>query len=143
MKNQMFLLGRLIVGGYYLFSAFHHFTGLAMMSQYAAAKGVPAPGLAILVSGVLLAIAGLSFLLGVAPRIGVAALVLFLVPVTLTMHQFWNVQGQMRIAEMVNFTKNLALLGSGLMFLAIPAPWPFSLSRRRSGTAAHVHPAHA
>ena len=142
MKNQLFLAGRVILGGYYLFGAFHHFTGLTMMSQYAASKGVPAPTLAVFGAGVLLAIAGLSFLLGVVPRLGVAALVLFLVPVTLTMHQFWNVQGQARMMEMVNFTKNLGLLGSSLMFLAIPAPWPYSLARHRFEAVAPPHPAH-
>ena len=32
-----------------------------------------------------------------------------------------------RIVEMHTFLGNLALLGSALMFLAIPRPWPFSL----------------
>jgi hypothetical protein len=32
-----------------------------------------------------------------------------------------------KMGDMVNFTKNVALLGSSLMFLAIPQPWPFSL----------------
>jgi hypothetical protein len=32
-----------------------------------------------------------------------------------------------RIAEMHAFLGNLALLGSALMFLAIPRPWSFSL----------------
>jgi hypothetical protein len=30
------------------------------------------------------------------------------------------------MAQQVNFLKNLALLGSTLMFLAIPRPWPYS-----------------
>jgi hypothetical protein len=43
-------------------------------------------------------------------------------------HNFWAVEDQqMKMAEMVNFTKNLALAASALMFLAIPTPWPFSL----------------
>jgi uncharacterized membrane protein YphA (DoxX/SURF4 family) len=52
----------------------------------------------------------------------------FLVPVAFIMHNFWAVQDpQMKMVEMVNFTKNLALAASALMFLAIPQPWPFSL----------------
>ena len=143
MKNELFLLGRLMLGTYYLYSAAHHFTGLGMLSQYAAAKGVPMPVLAVLAGGVLLAIAGLCFVLGVAPRIGVTALVLFLVPVTLTMHPFWKEQGPARVMDMVNFTKNLALLGSGLMFLAVPTPWPYSLGRHRIEIMAPAHPARA
>jgi uncharacterized membrane protein YphA (DoxX/SURF4 family) len=78
----------------------------------------------------LLAVAGVTILLGMMPRLGVAALVLFFLPVTFVMHQFWadsNPAG--RMADLVNFTKNLALLGSSLMFLAIPEPWPYSFGR--------------
>ena len=126
-----FLIGRLILGAYYLFSAFHHFSDTSTMARYAASHGVPAPTAAILVSGLLLAIAGVTILLGVMPRLGIAALVLFLLPVTFVMHPFWgDTNGAARMADMVNFTKNMALLGSSLMFLAIPEPWPYSFGRR-------------
>jgi len=123
-----FLIGRIIVGVYYLFNASNHFMRLEMMAGYAGSKGAPAPKLAVLVSGVLLLVGGLSIITGFQPLIGVIALVLFFVPVTFMMHNFWAVQDQMaKMSEMVNFTKNMALLGSALMFLAIPQPWPFSL----------------
>jgi uncharacterized membrane protein YphA (DoxX/SURF4 family) len=125
-----FLIGRLILGAYYLFSAYHHFSDMSSMAQYAAAHGVPAPQAAIVVSGLLLAIAGVTFLLGVLPRVGVIAVVLFLLPVSFAMHPFWaDTNAGARMADMVNFTKNMALLGSSLMFLAIPEPWPYSLRR--------------
>jgi hypothetical protein len=34
---------------------------------------------------------------------------------------------QMKQVEMINFTKNVALVGSLLMFLLLPHPWPMSL----------------
>ncbi len=126
----IFVLGRIILGAYYLFSAFHHFSDTATLARHAAAHGVPAPTVAIIGSGVLLAIAGVTLLLGVLPRLGVGALVLFLVPVTFFMHAFWSdTDAATRMSDMVNFTKNMALLGSSLMFLAIPEPWPYSFGR--------------
>jgi uncharacterized membrane protein YphA (DoxX/SURF4 family) len=123
-----FLIGRIIVGVYYLFNAVNHFKQLEMMSGYAGSKGVPAPKVAVAGSGLLLLIGGLSILLGYQPLIGVLALVIFFLPVTFMMHSFWAVEDpQMRMAEMVNFMKNMALLGSALMFLVIPTPWPFAL----------------
>ena len=60
--------------------------------------------------------------------IGVAAVALFMLGVSPMMHNFWAVNDPMqRMHEMINFTKNMALLGSALMFLAIPQPWAFSL----------------
>jgi hypothetical protein len=44
------------------------------------------------------------------------------------MHQFWKIQDPMaRLGELINFQKNLALMGATLMFLVIPQPWPLSL----------------
>jgi putative oxidoreductase len=126
----LFLVGRIILGVYYLFNAFNHFTRLDMLGGYAASKGVPAPRPLTLVAGVLLLVGGLSILTGVYPTVGVAALALFFIPVTFWMHDFWTVSDPMqKMTQMVNFTKNLALLGAALMMLAIPQPWPLSLGQ--------------
>ena len=123
-----FLIGRIILGLYYLMMAANHVTQLEMMTGYASSKGVPSPKLAVLGGGALLLIGGLSILIGFQPLIGVIALVLFFLPVTFIMHDFWTVEDpQMKMAEMINFTKNMGLMASALMFLAISTPWPFSL----------------
>lgn len=127
----VFLIGRIIAGLYFLVMAFNHFSNAQAMSGYAASKGVPAPKLAVLGSGTLLLIGGLSLVTGVLPVVGSAALILFLVPVTLTMHQFWKVEDQMaRMGEMTNFLKNTGLLGLVIMTLAqsLQANWPLSLN---------------
>jgi uncharacterized membrane protein YphA (DoxX/SURF4 family) len=123
-----FLIGRIILGIYYLFNASNHFMQLEMMSGFAGSKGVPAPKLAVIVSGLLLLVGGLSILTGFQPLIGVIALVVFFLPVTFMMHNFWSVEDQqMRMMEMTQFVKNMGLMSSALMFLAIPTPWPLSL----------------
>jgi uncharacterized membrane protein YphA (DoxX/SURF4 family) len=84
----------------------------------------------VLTSGGLLICGGLSVLTGVKPREGVAALVAFLVPVSLQMHRFWEMdEPAERQAELINFSKNMALAGAALMLLEIPEPWPLSLER--------------
>jgi uncharacterized membrane protein YphA (DoxX/SURF4 family) len=131
MRNYAFLAGRIILGMYYLMNAFNHFTMLGMMSQWVASKGVPLPKLAVLGTGLLLLLAGLSILLGIYPRIGVLLLVIFFLPVTFMMHNFWSeTDPMMRMNQMVQFMKNLALMGSALIFLAIPEPWPLSLGKK-------------
>jgi putative oxidoreductase len=126
--QQLFLAGRIIAGAYYLFSAFNHFSRLGMIAGFAASKGVPAPKAAVFVSGVLLLIGGLTLLLGYLPKLGVAALVVFFIPVTIMMHPFWaDADPGARMVDMINFTKNMALLGSSLIFLGVPEPWPYSV----------------
>ncbi len=126
--DYIVLVGRILLGGFFIYSGINHFRGLNMMSGYAASKGIPYPKLAIGGTGVLLLIGGLSILLGYQPVIGVAAVVLFFVGVTPMMHAFWKVSDpQAKAMERVQFTKNVALLGASLMLLAIPQPWALSL----------------
>jgi uncharacterized membrane protein YphA (DoxX/SURF4 family) len=123
-----FLIGRIIIGLYWIYGAIAHLTQAKSMVPYARMKGVPFADIAVPGTGVLLLIAGLSILTGIYPVIAVAALALFLVPVTVMMHNFWTVEDQMmKMNDMVMFTKNMALLGYTLVLLAIPQPWPFSL----------------
>ncbi|PYX43720.1 MAG: hypothetical protein DMG79_21825, partial [Acidobacteria bacterium] len=52
----------------------------------------------------------------------------FLAGVSPVMHNFWNVQDpQQRMSEMINFTKNMALLGSALALMGVEEPWPASV----------------
>ena len=128
MDTFFFVVGLVIFGGYFIMGGLNHFTQFGMMSGYAKAKGVPAPSGSVALTGAMLLLGGLSMLLGVYSVLGVILLVVFLIPVSFVMHAFWKVQdSQMRMGEMINFTKNMALLGALLMFLAVPRPWPLSL----------------
>lgn len=124
----LFLVGRIIFGGYFIFNGLNHFRNLSMLSGYAQSKGTPAPSLAVVVSGVMILLGGLSILLGAYPVVGMVLIMAFLLPVSFVMHNFWAVTDQqMQMADMINFTKNMALVGATLMFLAIPRPWPLSV----------------
>jgi uncharacterized membrane protein YphA (DoxX/SURF4 family) len=80
-------------------------------------------------SGLLIIIGGLCIVLGCRPEIGVLCIVVFLVPVTFMMHAYWQETDMMQgINQRVNFQKNIALLGAGLLILFIPRPWPLSLN---------------
>lgn len=130
--DDLFLLGRFIFGGFFLYNGANHFLSNATFVQYTAAKGIPMPEIAVVVSGLLLVVGGLSVLLGLWPHIGALCIVVFLLGVTPLMHDFWNFSDPaQRMAEMANFTKNLALLGGALMLFGVAQPWPYSLRLRR------------
>jgi putative oxidoreductase len=119
----IFVIGRIIFGLYFIRSAYHHFTRVSGMAGYAGARGVPSPKLMVVITGILLFLGGLSMLLGIKPFIGGILLILFLVPVTFSMHNYWKDQDPgMKMGNNVNFYKNLALLGAVLMIMALP--WP-------------------
>lgn len=118
--GALFLIGRIVLGGYFLYNAFNHFKHLTGYTGYARSKGVPNPKAAVLVTGIMLALGGLSIILGMYIVLGMWLLVLFLIPTTITMHPFWKVVDPMaRQAEQINFFKNIALVGALLMLSAL------------------------
>jgi putative oxidoreductase len=123
-----FLLGRLVFGGYFLYSGIHHFLDRKMLSQYAASKKIPAPDVAVMASGGMMIVGGANILLGVKPKMGTLAITGFLAGVSPLMHDFWSHEDpNRRQTEMINFTKNLALLGGALALMGVEEPWPASL----------------
>jgi putative oxidoreductase len=113
-------------------TVFGHFS--AGYIGYAAQAGVPAPGLLVPLSGVIATLGGLSVTLGYKAKIGAWLLVLFLVPVTLTMHAFWAVTDPMMHGmQMAMFMKNVSLLGAALLLTHFGAG-PLSLDARRAPT---------
>ena len=126
--TYLFLAGRVLLGGFFLLSGIDHYRHVAMMTPYAAGKGVPAPRLGVLGSGLLIILGGLSVLLGFHPTWGVAALTLFLIPTSFIMHNYWAVTDPMgKMLDQTNFKKNIAILGATWMLLLIPQPWPLSV----------------
>ena len=131
--NIAILVGRIIVGIFYLYNGINHFIKFGAMTEYAKFKGVPLAEVAIVVSGLLLLAAAFTLILGIFPEIGVVSLVLFFLPVTFMMHNFWAAAQEQQMAEIINFSKNMALMGSALMFLGINKPWAFSLGKKKGG----------
>jgi putative oxidoreductase len=124
----LFVIGRILFGGLFLYNGLNHFINFAAIQGYCAYKKVPLPAAATVASGLWLLAGGLSVVLGFHPEIGLVLIALFLLAVTPKMHDFWTVQEpQARMGEMINFTKNYAMMGAALMMLALPRPWPYTI----------------
>ncbi len=126
--NILFLIGRLIFGGYFVMNAWSHFKNAESMTGYAQFKGVPSPRVAVFVGGGLLLLGGLGVIFGIAPEASLALLIIFLVPVSLKMHAFWKeTDPQKKMMERIQFMKNTALIGACLMLYAISTPWIYTV----------------
>src|SRR5262245_25464552 len=121
--NDLFLLGRVLLGGFFVYSGANHLMHGATMAQYAAAKGVPMPEAGVLVAGLLILAGGLSIILGFLPLVGIACVALFFVGVTPVMHNFWAApDAATRVGDLTNFAKNVAMLGGTLALCGVPRP---------------------
>lgn len=64
-------------------------------------------------------VGGLMVFFGLWPRFGALLLIIFLIPATLIFHHFWQVQGPEGNIEMVNFMKNMSILGGLVIVLGL------------------------
>lgn len=105
-----------------------------MLTEYARSKHVPAADAAVPASGALILLGGLSVLTGMQPKIGASLIATFLLGVSPQMHDFWRIDDQeQRMHELVNFTKNMALVGAACLVAALPDQWPASIQTRDGG----------
>ena len=126
--DELFLAGRILLGGVFFMFGLNHFSQFDAMSSFALAKGVPFPRSGVALGGAALILGGTSLAFGVYPTVGIWMLVGFLVPTTVIIHNFWAIPDLAnRTIETVNFYKNLGLLGGVLSLLQVPQPWPYSL----------------
>lgn len=123
-----FLIGRIIFGGFFLYNGINHIKERKNMAQYAASKKVPQAEIAVVSTGVAMLIGGASILLGIKPKLGTLAIIGFLGGVSPIMHDFWRQEDpNQRMNDMINFGKNMAMLGAALALMGVEEPWPASV----------------
>ena len=125
----LFVVGRILFGGYFFWNGLNHIIKNRVLAGYAQSKGVPAPRFMVYFSGLFIFLGGLGVLLGAYMEWSAALIAIFLVVVSFKMHNFWAMTDPMqKMMEMVQFTKNMALLGAALMLAALPPLGPTILS---------------
>ncbi len=108
------LIGRIFYSLIFLMTIMSHFSADAV--NYAESKGVPAPFILVPLSGVLAFAGALSIILGYKAKWGAWLIVIFLIPVTFTMHDFWNVSDKAQAQiQMAMFMKNISMLGGAFL----------------------------
>ncbi len=112
------LLARILVALIFLMSAIgNKIPNFNEVVEYMASEQVPMPQL-MLIGGIIFLLAGsLSVIAGFQIRIGASLLFIFLVLATYFFHDFWNFEGTEAQQQMIQFMKNLSLMGTMLFFI--------------------------
>lgn len=129
-KGGIVLMGRLLLALIFLMAGPNNFTkqGIA----YATSQGASLASIGVPLMGVISLVGGLSVLLGYRAKIGAWLILAFLLVVTPIMHRFWGLTDPMMAqGQMINFMKNLSMLGGALLITQFGAG-PLSLDSRRS-----------
>jgi putative oxidoreductase len=124
------LLGRILLTAVFFISVPAHFGPVDV--RFAVAAGVPFANLVVPATGLLALVGSISVLLGYRTRLGAWLLILFLVPVTLVMHNFWATNDAARAQlQMGMFIRNVSIIG-GLFLTSQFGGGPWSLDARRN-----------
>lgn len=122
------LVGRVLFGGLIAFQGLNPFMNIDQLTGYADSKGVPAPKVGVVASGLMLLLGGLAILTGAFASVGAALVALFLVVTSPAIHNFWAVPEEQQQQEMTDFIKNGELLGAAITFLAISGlEWQYAV----------------
>jgi putative oxidoreductase len=118
-RGPLTVLGRLLLCAIFLLSAvgnkIPHFNDVAKLME---SVGVPAPQLMLAGAIVFLLAGSLSVLVGYKARFGAALLLIFLILATYFFHPFWKLQGTAQQEQMIQFMKNLSMMGAMLILMA-------------------------
>lgn len=115
-SNTPQLIARILLSAIFLYSFFSKITGWEGTIQFMESKGIPFAPL-LLVGAIITELAGgLSLCLGYRMRQGALLLGLYLIPTTLIFHNFWAVEGQQVQMQLLQFFKNISIMG-GLLLL--------------------------
>lgn len=122
------LAGRILLAYIFVLSGYGKITNFAGTAGYMAKYGMPMIEF-FLVCAIVLELAGsLMLVLGWKARWGALALIVFTVPTTLIFHAYWAVPPEQAYGQMIQFQKNLAILG-GLLFALFSGPGRLSLDK--------------
>jgi putative oxidoreductase len=127
------LLGRLLLSALFLVSGTLKIVYWNGTLQGLTALHVPAAPFMLALAVFAELAGGFAVLAGFLARVAAALLFLYMIPVTLLFHAFWASPAAQQGAQMIQFLKNLAIMG-GLLLLAAGGPGPLTLRLKRGTT---------
>ncbi len=128
-RSTTALFGRVLLSTIFLTSGLATLTDTGGAVGYMNTAGVPNAEVLVYVAGMAVLLGGLSLMLGLLARVGALGLFVMLIPVQYYFHAFWNMDGQEAKTQLVQFMKNLAIMG-GLLMVVARGPGRFSVDER-------------
>jgi putative oxidoreductase len=110
-------IGRLFLSAIFIILGVLDITGWKGTSASMSAHGVPFVPFALTAVVILKLCGGVLLLTGKNNRLAVLALITFMVPATLLFHNFWSASAAEYQGELIQFLKNLAIIGGLLVVL--------------------------
>lgn len=130
-ENICLLLGRLLMGAYFILPGIQKITQYQTMTDYMLAHSVPASAILLPLTIIIQITAGLAIIVGFKGKIAAFLLAGLTLVISLYMHDFWTLaEGIERSHETQNFFKNMGLM-AGLLIVVNFGTGKFSLDNKK------------
>jgi putative oxidoreductase len=130
-KDGAALIGRILLAAMFVISGFNKIIGFDGTVGYIASMGLPLPEVLASIAILIELGAGLLIVFGWKTRWAALAFIVFLVVITPIFHAFWAVPAEQKMAQLINFQKNLSILGAMVLLYAF-GPGRYSVDESRS-----------
>ncbi len=120
-QNSAALVGRILLAILFIMSGFGKITGYDGTAAYMASKGLPMVGVLLPLTILTELGGGILLAIGYKARWAALALAGFTILAALIFHNFWAVEAAQKMAQQINFMKNVAITGGLLVVFAFGA----------------------
>ncbi len=129
MKHTTDLIARIFIAIMFYYEAFDSFLLFSQTKETMTKYGITWKQDFLLTSVIVFLILGATLvLIGYYSNIGAILLLAYLIPSTLIFYSFWDVPKDVMRIQLINFMKNLAIIG-GLLLLVVNKPGKYSIKR--------------
>ena len=130
LRGLLSVLARTMIVAIFLMSAVaSKILNFSAVAEMMAGKGLPQPKILLAGAIAFLILGSLSILLGYRGRTGAFLLLVFLAAATYYFHDFWKSPPEAREDQVIQFLKNVALMGT-MVFIIANGTGPWSMSNR-------------
>ncbi|MFT4720852.1 MAG: putative oxidoreductase [Candidatus Azotimanducaceae bacterium] len=132
LENACLLIGRFLMGVYFILPGISKITGFESTSAYMAAHDVPFVPVLLVLTIILQLGAGVALIVGFQGKWAAFVLAGLSLVISIFMHNFWDMEDSIeRTHETQNFFKNMGIV-AGLLVIAGLGTGRFSIDSRMS-----------
>jgi putative oxidoreductase len=110
-------LARILISAIFVYSGISQLMHFDATTHVLAAAGIPLATVAAAIATLIDLGGSAMIIIGWKTKLAAAILFIYLIPVTIMFHNFWAAPPQMHEMQLLNFLKNLGIMG-GLLILA-------------------------
>jgi putative oxidoreductase len=128
-KDEAILIARILLMILFVLFGWSKLTGFAGTVSLMVAEGAPVPTVSAIIAIVMEFFVGVAIVLGFYTRPLALLLALYTLAAAFIGHHYWTMLDGERIANMIDFYKNVSIMGA-LLLLCVTGPGKYSIDRR-------------